>query len=600
MKQLFKKTIVRALAAALVVTALAGFGALKRVDKWAQDVLYQRPGVTSSNIVIIGIDEDTLEEFGPYNSWDRSLMAAALEVLAADPEHQPAVTAVDVLYAGESDAAADERLVSAASALNHIVVASMAEFGTRIIWEGARATAIDTYAVIDYKEPFAALRDVAAVGSVNAMYDQDGIMRHAVLYVEPAEGERVYSMAFETARLYMEGRGEEIGSPAVNALDQFYIPFTGKPGDFYEGVSFADLIDGRVPADYYAGKIVLIGPYAAAMQDAYFTSADRSRPMYGVELQANVIQSFLEGNFKRELSDLPQLIALFCICTAAAYLFLKKNVGLSGLICAVVMLCGVAASLLLYRMGLVAHLLWLPVGVAILYVVSVAVHYIRAAIEKQRITHTFERYVAPEIVQEILREGMENLALGGKVYDIAVLFVDVRGFTTMSERLDPEKVVFILNRYLSMASSCIEKNKGTLDKFIGDATMAFWGAPLTQDDPVYLAARAAFDIIRGSEQVSEQLKSEIGEELRVGVGIHYGPAVVGNMGSERHLDYTAIGDTVNTASRLEANAPGGTVYVSRAVADALGDRAQCTSLGDAVRLKGKTEGFEVLTLDALR
>ena len=115
-----------------------------------------------------------------------------------------------------------------------------------------------------------------------------------------------------------------------------------------------------------------------------------------------------------------------------------------------------------------------------------------------------------------------------------------------------------------------------------------------------LACLAAEDIVRGAKELSEELRRERGEELKVGVGVHFGPAVVGNMGSERRMDYTAIGDTVNTAARLEANAPGGTIYISRAVADALGERAVVRSLGGSVRLKGKAEGFEVLTLEALR
>ena len=124
------------------------------------------------------------------------------------------------------------------------------------------------------------------------------------------------------------------------------------------------------------------------------------------------------------------------------------------------------------------------------------------------------------------------------MYDIAVLFVDVRGFTTMSERLKPETVVHILNRYLTMASDCVEKNKGTLDKFVGDAMMAFWGAPLLQEDAVFNAVKTAVDIIEGAKRVSDELKDEIGEELRVGVGVHFGPAIVGNMGAEKHMDYT--------------------------------------------------------------
>ena len=250
--------------------------------------------------------------------------------------------------------------------------------------------------------------------------------------------------------------------------------------------------------------------------------------------------------------------------------------------------------------GHVLHPLWLPVGILVFYVASIVIHYVKSTLEKRRVTRTFERYVAPEIVREILKDGTEALSLGGKTCDIAVLFVDVRGFTTMSERLDPEKVVFILNKYLTMASGCVEATGGTLDKFVGDAMMAFWGAPLPQEDPVMNAVKTAMGIVEGCAKVSEELKAEIGEELRVGVGVNYGPAVVGNMGAEKHMDYTAIGDTVNTAARLEANAPGGKVYISRSVADALEGRITYTSLGDTIKLKGKADGFEVLELNSIK
>ena len=145
------------------------------------------------------------------------------------------------------------------------------------------------------------------------MTDQDGVLRHALLYVEPG-GKKVYSMASQTARIFMEQRGEELQLPPVNSMGHFYVPFTGKPGDYYDGVSIAWLLQGKVPADYWAGKIVLIGPYAPALQDAYFTSISKGVPMYGVEFQANVIQSLIEGNFKTEAANLPQLIILFLLC----------------------------------------------------------------------------------------------------------------------------------------------------------------------------------------------------------------------------------------------------------------------------------------------
>ena len=266
---------------------------------------------------------------------------------------------------------------------------------------------------------------------------------------------------------------------------------------------------------------------------------------------------------------------------------------------AVIVAATLIGTYLLYENGILAHPLWLPIGVLFVYVIAVGIKYFRSAIEKMKITRTFERYVAPEIVDEILKKGVDNLSLGGKNCDIAVLFVDVRGFTTMSEKMSPETVVYVLNKYLTMASDCVERNKGTLDKFVGDAMMAFWGAPIPQEDAVYNAVKTAMEIIEGASRISDELKEEIGQELKVGIGVNYGPAVVGNMGAEKHMDYTAIGDTVNTAARLEANAPGGTLYISRSVADKLEGRIHYTSLGTSIKLKGKAEGFEVIKVDEL-
>lgn len=591
-----KKRLITCAALALSITLVAGSGALRRPDKWLQDTLFQTPSVASGDIVIIGIDEDSFKQFGPYTSWDRNIMASALEALAADPDQRPAVVAIDTLYAGTTDPAADAHLAAAAAELGNVVTATAGEFGTTHSF-GDDSVEIDNYAVVNYSEPYDDLKDVTYQGQINAMYDTDGIMRHALLYIELPSGERVMSMPYTAASIF-SGETDSL-MPPTNARGQFYIPYTSLPTGFYDDVSIADLINGEVDPSYYSGKIVLIGPYATALNDSYYTPIDRAKQMNGVEIQANIIQSMLEHNFRTEAPDWPQLAILFAVSFVIAYIFLKQKVKITSVIAVGTIALSIFLSTVLYNEGFVTHVLWLPFGVLVIYVADIAYNYVTAALERQKVKKTFERYVAPNIVSEILKEGTNNLSLGGKLCDIAVLFVDVRGFTTMSERLDPQKIVFILNKYLTMTSNVIENNNGTLDKFVGDATMAFWGAPLEQEDPVYYAAKAALEIVEGAARVSDELKNEIGEELRVGVGVHFGPAVVGNMGSEKHMDYTAIGDTVNTSARLEANAPGGTVYISRVVAEKLGDRAKFTSLGDSIKLKGKAEGFEVLKLESL-
>ena len=387
------RQLLLSLPAALMITVIIGLGALRRVDRLAQDWLFQQPGVTSTGIFIIGIDEYALDRLGPYNTWDRSVMASALEALAADPDSLPAVVAVDVLYAGATDPQTDGRLAKASEALGSVVTATMAVYGTKAIWEGGRVTALDASAVVDYEQPYEALRSRSVQGHINVMNDSDGILRHALLYVTPEgrEGERVYSMAVQTARLYLERQGKTLTLPETRHL---YVPYTGLPGDYYDGISIAHIIEGRVPAGFWKDKIVLIGPYAAALQDSYFTSMDKGTPMYGVEVQANVIQSLLEGNFKSEADDMPQLIILFLLSVGAACLFLHLRLPYGGALCLGLMALGLTAPILLYRAGLVTHVLWLPVSAFALFVLALAVHYARAARERQRLALEKERISA--------------------------------------------------------------------------------------------------------------------------------------------------------------------------------------------------------------
>ena len=392
MKQ-FKKYLYP-LAAALLVTVLVGLGMLRRLDRWAQDWLFQRPGIPSGDIVVIGIDEEALELLGPYNTWDRNIMASALEALAEDPEKKPAVTAVDILYAGTSTQQADDRLAAAAGKLGNVITASMAGFGEKITWENGHAVEVQTSAVLAYEEPYEALCSSTAQGHINAMTDVDGVMRHGLLYVEPdgSEESRVYSMAFQTARSYLEQKGLELKPPQTVGKGHFYIPYTAGPGGYYDGVSIAALIGGQVPADYWAGKIVIIGPYAPALQDAYLTPIDKGTQMYGVEIQANVIQSFLEGRRKTEMSDLPQLLFLFLFSTASMILFLRMKVARGGVLCAGLIICSAFLTFILYAAGFVTHPFWLPFALLTLYILALAAHYIRAvrerhalALEKERI-----------------------------------------------------------------------------------------------------------------------------------------------------------------------------------------------------------------------
>ena len=460
--KLFKNPIIISLLASAVVTLIiAGTGVLNRPDTIVSDAWYQSPKALDGEIIVIGIDDKSLNEIGPYSTWTRDVYAEALEKLAEDPESVPAVVAIDCLFIDESDPASDARLAAAAEKLGNVVTASFANIGTNVVYDEATGrTYLDTNAILSYDTPYEALRNVTRQGHINAMLDSDGILRHSLLSYT-VDGEKVYSMAYTAALVYGEKNGMTITQPPASSRGHFYVAYSATPGGFNDGYSLVDLLNGEIDPQDYAGKVVFIGPYAVGLQDAYFTSIMHANQMYGVEYQANVVQAILDGNYKKEVTDLPQALLLFAVCFVCFLLFQKKNIKISSIIAVAVIAVYLLAAYLLYEKGIggigrILHPLWIPVGVALFYIASIVIHYVKSAIEKQRVTKTFERYVDPEIVKEILKEGTESLSLGGKTCDIAVLFVDVRGFTTMSERLSPEKVVFILNRYLTMASDCVE------------------------------------------------------------------------------------------------------------------------------------------------
>ena len=385
------KIVLYSLVAALLVTAAVYAGALRRADTLAQDTLFQRSGTPSPEIVIIGIDEAALNQYGPYNTWDRNIMASALETIAADPDNKPAAVAVDVLYTGNSSVEADNRLAEAARELGCVVTATVAEFGESIDWTNEQAASLNPSAVLDYLEPYEQLQACTVQGHINAMADTDGILRHALLYIDLPDGRRVYSMAYEAAAAYCGVHGQQLQVPETGARGFFYVPYTAKPGGYDDGVSIAMLINGDITPDFWSGKIVLIGPYAPALQDVYFTSVDRAEQMYGVEIHANVIQSLLEGNFKREVPDVLQLIALFILSALAMAAFLKLSVAKGGAVCAGLVFLGVCVPLLLYYFGYISHPLWLPGCSLILYVAALVSHYVSAARERRALALEKER-----------------------------------------------------------------------------------------------------------------------------------------------------------------------------------------------------------------
>ncbi len=594
--RLMMKTVT-AFVIAAIFTLIAAKGLLYVPDSYVSDALYQWADVADGEIVIVGIDEKAIDELGPL-PWDRSVMADILFYLNST-DYDPAAIGIDVMYSGNSSSISSDELLAEAASNGNVVFACAATYNSTLEFD-ADNFYMDNMSVTSFDWPYQALLDNADYGHINVMPDKDGVIRHALKTVTDMDGNTISSFSRVIYEKYCKAHGLEINPEAAPQSNFWYIPYTTKSGGYYDFISVADIYYGRIDPEFFSGKVVLIGAYTVGLQDSYYTSADKATPTYGIEIQANIIDAYRKGFYPHETGNGIQLLLLFILCFAAVMFFYDRRLIYSIVVEVTVSLGYIILAYILYhKFGTVLHVLWIPLFVTLLFFMSVAVNYLHSYWEKKQIINTFGHYVDHAIMKELLDKGREGLELGGKRRDIAVLFVDVRGFTSMSEGMEPEMVLQIVNKYLTLTTECIMKNHGTLDKFVGDCTMAFWNAPVTQEDPVYLACCAAMDMVQGSEQLGKELMEKYGRSVAFGVGVNYGPAIVGNIGAPERMDYTALGDTVNTASRLESNAPGGTIYISRVVADILGDRAKVTSLGNSIKLKGKSSDFEILRLDSL-
>jgi len=375
------------------------------------------------------------------------------------------------------------------------------------------------------------------------------------------------------------------------------INYAGVPGD-YEHVSYSQVISGEVPPEFFRGRIVLVGPYTVGIDDYYFTPLAPEAPMYGIEIHANIVQNLLRGSYVQRAPFSATLLAIFIFGAMAAFGFTRLSPFRGVLLLVVLATCYLAGARLMYSKGYLLSLFYPMLLLLLGYLVALAVNYISELLERRRITGVFSRYVAPQVVDKLLEGGEKALQLGGSRREITVLFVDIRGFTPLSEAAAPEEVVEILNEYLTLVAESIFQYGGTLDKFIGDAAMAIFNAPLDLEDHCLKAVQAAWAMKEGAAPLQQRLLEKYGRTVQFGIGVNTGPAVIGNIGASFRMDYTAIGDTVNTAARLESNAQPGQILISQAVYEKVKEKVETTSLGE-IKVKGKTQGINVFQVDGV-
>lgn len=587
------KRVLTCVISMLIAFVVTFSGIIGAVDKSAEDVLYHHAGKTDAKIKIIKIDDRTMNQLGDFSTWSRDTYAQLVEKLSVSDECHPSVIGFDVLFSSEKESEADKRFVDACAKHNNVVTGFAYVFKSEVNSDDEGNLVVNKMSVEEKIEPYEDLRKTTAQGFVNALMDEDdSIIRSSFLYFDEEDGTRQKSFSAKIYEKYMETSGKEITYPTDSSTMAFR--YSGNPAE-YENVSMIDVLNGTVPAEAFDDCIVLVGAYAAGMMDAYFVPVDRAQQMYGVEIHANVIQALME---EKTLETVPVWIDSIIAAIVALVLVLiceRLSVIRVILVCVATIIVKLAAGFVLFGMGYSTNVLTIPCISILIGIYYIALHYYRAKAAKKSIEKAFSKYVAPQVVDEISKEGSYELKLGGEKRNVAVLFVDIRGFTPLSESLEPEQVVDILNGYLALTTASIFRHGGTLDKFIGDATMAVFNAPFDTDDYIYRAILTAWDIVQGGNRIEKEYLKRYGKHVGFGVGVNCGEAVVGNIGCEFRMDYTAIGDTVNTAARLEANAPRGTVYISESVYEQIKDRIKVEPIGE-IPLKGKSKGVFVYSV----
>jgi len=477
------------------------------------------------------------------------------------------------------------------------------------------------------------MKSGAALGLVNVVEDADGFIRNYILY-QQASRSTYYTLAVQGARLLagissdaLPGTGNEpftIGSQTFPRArtNTFMINFRGPARTFrtYSLVSVLDdssfALDEEEDTDIFSqylewgtfrDKIVLVGASAEELQDnkltPFFDWGGVKQKMPGVELHANALSTILRGDFIRSTPEWAAL-ALALLLTLAAGLQARWLQGLRGLaaVLAVALLFGVAVSLAFSQFRLLIPFATPLIALALATFGHVSYQVVVEQREKKLIRQTFQQYVAPSVVDKMLSLG-ELPSFGGERKELSVLFSDIRNFTRFSEAHEPEVVAARLSEYLSEMVEIIFRQGGTLDKFVGDAIMAIYGAPYYFEDHAERACRTALEMQQRLKELQKGWPDEPFARFNIGVGINTGKMIVGNLGSRQLFDYTVIGDEVNLASRLEgANKEYETgIIISESTCRQISAKALVREL-DLVRLVGRSQAiriYELRSMDAL-
>lgn len=584
-----RSSIARPLLVGLVVglvgAALFATGVLQSWSNLAGDRLFlSRAGDPS--IVIVAIDDASITSVGRW-PWPRSVHADLISRLTAAGV---AAIGYDVNFPEASNVQDDTALAEALRAAGDVVLpielTLQAGNGT-FTADPARSV-----------QPRSEFREAArTLGHTNTPPDVDGVVRRVPLGV--ALPDNTVVPAFSAQLLNIIDPSYVFSRVPTDQFSRVSINFDGPPGTVFETIPASKILKGDFEPSRLKGKVVFVGSTAADLHDDQLVPTSAGAPMPGVELHASLFDTLRN---ERWLQPLPTplmallimlsglLVSVFVVLLRARWnapLTLTLWVGM------------LVAAFVLFDRGWQLDLLWPTLVIGISYALVTLERRITSDRERRKLQSAFSRYVSASVVQSIMKDP-SKLKLGGEKRRMTVMFSDVRGFTSISEKLTPEELVDVMNTYLTRMTDIVFENDGVLDKYIGDAVMAFWNAPFDQADHSLRGIKTALAMQKALRVMNDEKAFGPDLELKIGIGINTGEMIVGNMGSETRFDYTVIGDNVNLASRMEGITKeyGVGMLISEATrSDVVGKVV--TRRIDKVAVKGKKEPvtlYEVLGL----
>jgi len=553
----------------IFVTILLFTGFLHTWEYKISDAFYNS-GNVSEEIVIIAIDDESLQELGRW-PWPRSYFASVLNKL-----NNSNVIGFDVSFFEPAEN--DEEFASVIS--NHNVVLAMEYTNFSFIDDKLYGK--------DFLKPSDTLGLAGvdySIGYVNLYTGSDGVTR---TFSPAIKGEKQY---YHFSMMIVK---KITGILPPVEQSKMLIHYFSEPGG-YKTISFSDVYNGNINNSLFRNKIILIGATAPDLHDDAIVPIS-NQVMSGVEINANLVQSLLFRDYIYYQDFFSTVLLIFIFAFLVSLFLYRFRIHIATTLTAFTGFIFIVFSIQLFDMGIIMNIIFPLFSMIAVYVVLLIYYYITEEKSRKWITQVFGKYVSPMVIENLIRNP-DLINLGGEKRNITIFFSDIRGFTAISEKLKPEELVHLLNEYLTAMTSIIIKDEGLVDKYMGDAIMAFWGAPMKQVDHAIKACESSLEMLGTLKELQKQWKQRKIPSFNIGMGLNSGEAIVGNMGSEKRFDYTAMGDNVNLASRLEGlnKIYETNIIISDQTYQLVKDIFYCRKL-DAVKVKGKKTALYIYEL----